>query len=148
MDECGINQHMSREYGRAPVGERVYIPSPGRRFKRINIVAGLLNNQVLCPVKYIWNMTSDWFREWFEWFLCPLLAAGSIIIMDNASYHKKSILNQIALSYNCRIIWLPPYSPDKNPIEKKWANLKNWLRLHSHKFTNIQCAISAYFKSD
>jgi transposase len=148
IDECGIDKHMSREYGRSPAGERVYIPSSGRRFKRINVVAGLLNNQVLCPTKYTWNMTSDWFQEWFEWFLCPLVRAGSVIVMDNASFHKKTVLSKIAFSYGCRIIWLPPYSPDKNPIEKTWANLKNWLRLHSHKFPTIQGAISAYFQSD
>jgi transposase len=139
---------MSREYGRSPIGERVYIPSPGRRFKRVNIVAGLLNKHVLCPTQYTWNTISDWFNEWFEWFLCPLLTVGSIIVMDNASFHKKSVLSQIALSYGCRIIWLPPYSPDKNPIEKTWANLKNWLRLYSHNFATIQDATSVYFKSD
>lgn len=148
IDECGINKHMSREYGRSPKGERVYLPCHGRKFKKINIVAGLLNNKVLCPTKYTWNTNSEWFNEWFEWYLCPLLRVGSVIVMDNASFHKKSELNRIAESYGCRIIWLPPYSPDKNPIEKLWANLKNWLRLHSKDYDTIQKAIAAYFQAE
>ena len=139
---------MSRTYGRAPVGERVYLPVSGCRAKKVNIVGGLLNNDFLCPTKYTWNTTGEWFNEWFEWYLCPLLREGSVIVMDNASFHKKADLNRIAESYGCRIIWLPPYSPDKNPIEKNWANMKNWLRLNSKKYATIQEAISAYFKSE
>ena len=68
-------------------------------------------------------------------------------LVDNASFHKKKVLNRIADSYGCRIIWLPPYSPDKNPIEKVWANLKNWLRINAKNYTDIRDAISAYFQS-
>jgi transposase len=148
IDESGVNKHMSREYGRSPIGERVYLPSRGRRYKRVNIVAGLLNNKVLCPTKYTWSTTSEWFSEWFEWYLCPLLGEGSIIVMDNASFHKKPALNRIAESYGLRIIWLPPYSPDKNPIENYWANMKNWLRLHAKKYASIQDALKDFFNSD
>lgn len=148
IDESGINEHMTREYGRSPIGERVYLPCKGRKFKRINVVAGLRNGKVICPTKYTWNMTSAWFCEWFEWLLCPLLMIGSIVVMDNASFHNKSKLNKIALSYGCRIIWLPPYSPDKNSIEKYWANMKNWLRLHAKEYPTIQDALTAWFESD
>jgi transposase len=73
---------------------------------------------------------------------------GSVIILDNASFHKKSEVYRIAASYGCRIIFLPPYSPDKNKIEKSWANLKNWLRLNSKKYDDIRVAVLAYFKSE
>jgi len=148
VDECGVNSHMSREYGRSPKGERVYLPKPGRRFKKVNVVAGLRNGEVLCPTKYEWNTTAAWFLEWFEWFLCPLLMIGSIIVMDNATFHTRKALNCIAASYGCRIIWLPPYSPDKNPIEHTWANMKNWLRLNAKNYPTIQKAILAYFQSE
>ena len=148
IDECGIGQHMSREYGRAPAGQRVFLPVNGMRLKRVNIVAGLRNGEVLCPTKYEWNTNAEWFNEWFEWWMCPLLREGSIVIMDNATFHSKKILNRIALSYGLRVIWLPPYSPDKNQIEKLWANLKNWLRLHAKEYRTIQEAISVYFQSE
>ena len=70
------------------------------------------------------------------------------IVMGNASFHKRADLNHIAQSYGLRIIWLPTYSPDKNRIEKYWANMKNWLRIHSKSYATIHDALSAYFKSD
>jgi transposase len=139
---------MPREYGRSPVGERVYMPTSGRRTKKLNIIAGLLNGKLICPTIYDWNTNSVWFLEWLEWFLFPLLTSGSVIILDNASFHKKVDVRRIAASYGCRAIFLPPYSPDKNPIEKSWANLKNWLRLKSKKYNSIDTAIKAYFKSE
>lgn len=138
---------MSRGYGRSPKGERVYLPTNGRKFKRINIVGGMLNGKRLAVMKYSWNTNTAWFNEWFEWYLCPLLNVGSVIVMDNASFHNKADLNRIASSYGCRIIWLPPYSPDKNKIEKLWANLKNWLKIHSKTFATIQDAITGYFQA-
>lgn len=139
---------MPREYGRSPSGERVYMPKVGRKVKKLNILAGLLNGRLLCPVKYDWNTNSEWFLEWLEWFLFPLLDVGSVIVLDNASFHKKSEVYRITASYGCRVIFLPPYSPDKNPIEKSWANLKNWLRLNAKKYSDISEAITAYFKSE
>jgi len=139
---------MNREYGRSPVGERVCLPQSGRRVKKLNIIAGLLNGKLLCPTIYEWSTNSAWFLEWLEWFLLPLLKVGSVIILDNASFHKKSEVCRIAASYGCRVIFLPPYSPDKNKIEKSWANLKNWLRLNSKKYDNIRLAIVDYFKTE
>ena len=139
---------MTREYGRSPIGERVCLPKSGRRTKKLNIMAGLLNGKLLCPTIYDWSTNSEWFLEWLEWFLFPLLMTGSVIVLDNASFHKKSEVYRIAASYGCRAIFLPPYSPDKNKIEKSWANLKNWLRLNSIKYEYIHLAVLAYFKTE
>lgn len=138
---------MPREYGRSPSGERVYMPVSGRRVKKLNVIAGLLNGKLICPTTYDWNTNAAWFLEWLEWFLLPLLTIGSVIILDNASFHRKTAVYRIAASYGCRVIFLPPYSPDKNPIEKSWANLKNWLRLNSKKYEGIDAAVSACFKT-
>lgn len=120
----------------------------GRRVKKLNIIAGLVNGKLICPTKYDWNTDSAWFLEWLEWFLLPLLMAGSIIILDNASFHKKSEVHRIVASYGCRAIFLPAYSPDKNKIEKSWANLKNWLRLNAKKYVDIREAVTVYFKTE
>jgi transposase len=66
--------------------------------------------------------------------------------MDNAPFHPKKALNSIAKFYNCRILWLPPYSPDKNPIEHKWANLKKWLRKNRRFFHSARHAIYNHFQ--
>jgi transposase len=80
--------------------------------------------------------------------MCPLLQSGSIIILDNASFHRKSALEKIAAFYKHQILWLPPYSPDKNKIEHLWANLKNWLRLHVGDYEGIYSAVMDYLQSE
>ena len=80
-------------------------------------------------------MNSGLFEGWFEHVFIPLLKnpKASILILDNASHHSKERLYEIADDYGVGIIFLPKYSPDLNPIEKYWANIKNWLRLHMRK---------------
>lgn len=137
---------MSRNWGRAPRGKRVIVKRPGRRFKRLNIVAGQIGTEVIAPFYYDWTTTALWFEVWFEWHFCPLLPLGTYIVMDNARFHRKVELERIAKIYGLQILWLPPYSPDKNHMEKLWANLKNWLRLFAHAFSSIQEAVRVYFE--
>jgi transposase len=140
---------MTRRYGRAPRGERVVVDQPGRKFKRVNVIAGWrsCDKKLLAPTLYSWNTTAAWFLTWLEFFLCPLLKPGTIIVLDNARFHKRKEIMEIARFYHCTVAWLPKYSPDLSPIEKSWANLKNWLRLHSKSFARIQEAILAHFKT-
>jgi transposase len=148
VDECGVENYMARKRARSPRGKRVVVSRPGKRFKRINVVAGQCGSEVIGETQYAWTTDSRWFMVWFEWYLCPFLRPGSVIIMDNARFHNKPQLEQIAHFYGYRILWLPPYSPDKNPIEQLWANLKNWLCNWSHLYTSIQEAIRDYFEKE
>lgn len=138
---------MTRNRGRAPRGKRVIVKRPGHRFKRLNVVAGQIGTQIIAPYSYGWTTTASWFEVWFEWHFCPLLPNNTYIVMDNARFHRKAVLERIAKFYGHQILWLPPYSPDKNHIEHLWANLKNWLRLFADSFPSIQDAVLAYFKS-
>ena len=144
IDESGATEYYSREYGLAPRGERVYGEVSGKRYKRTNIVSALCGNETIAPYVYNWNSKSVWFEVWFEWYLCPLLSPGKVVIMDNALIHRKSILERIARFFGLRIIWLPPYSPDLNRIEKLWANLKNWLKSFAAAFHSIQDAVRCF----
>jgi transposase len=148
IDECGVKEDIARLYGRSPKGERVYLPTNGKSAKKLNIIAALVNGRIICPTFYDWNTNTVWFLVWLEWFLFPLLKAGSVIILDNASFHKKSEVYRIAAFYGCSVIFLPTYSPDKNKIEKLWANLKNWLRLNRKSFGSIREAVTAYYKTE
>lgn len=147
VDESGIDRHMQRTRAWGPRGKRIVIARPGKRFKRLNIVAGQIGNKVIAPFLYDWTTNSQWFEVWFEWHFCPELPSGSVIVMDNASFHRKAPLEFIVAFYGHRILWLPPYSPDKNPIEHLWANLKKSLQNFSSNFSKIQDAILDYFKS-
>jgi transposase len=147
VDECGIENHMHRNYGRSLRGQRVYAPQPGRHYGRTNVVAGLVDGKIIGLELYNHATNASFFTAWFDLF-CQQLRPNTRIIMDNASFHKKRELERIAWLFDCEILWLPPYSPDKNSIEHTWANLKNWLRLHSNEYSTIQLAISDFFQSE
>jgi transposase len=104
--------------------------------------------KIIVPYLYNWSMNSAFFLVWFTYFLFPELDQGTLIVMDNAKFHPREKLFKLAKLYNCRVIFQPKYSPDLNPIEKLWANLKDWLRLHSSDFVSIQDAIKARFQCD
>ena len=148
VDECGIDRHVVRKRARAPRGKRIVVKRPGKKEKRLNVVAGECDNEVIAPVVYDWTTKHVWFETWFEWHLCPQLALNSAIFMDNASWHRKSALEAIARFYSYTIIWLPSYSPDKNCIEHRWANLKFWLQYNAKYYNSLQEAVRDYFKSD
>jgi len=73
--------------------------------------------------------------------------AGSVFIMDNARFHRKDVLREMAESANCRVLFLPAYSPDLNPIENEWANLKSFLRNYGRDFEITSDAVYHYFQA-
>jgi transposase len=146
VDEAGVQQEMKRTHGRAKRGVKLYVETSGKRYKKINTIAGYCNGGVLGQTTYIWSTDMDWFCLWFEFVLIPLLVAGSVIVLDNARFHSKKYLPIIAQAYGHNILWLPKYSPDKNPIEHVWANMKKWLRNFSKNYTSIRLAFSAHFQ--
>ena len=92
-------------------------------------------------------MNGDLFLGWLEQVFIPKLKnpAKSVLIIDNASHHQKDAIFEIAERYGLRVIFLPKYSPDLNPIEKYWANVKNWLRLHMEKYDTFWDALVRAF---
>ena len=107
----------------------MYDTISGKKFKRLNIVTAKQGNTVLSPLQYEWSMTKELFESWFEKFFLPELAENSVLVMDNASFHRKKRLHEFAQNHQMILIFLPPYSPELNPIEKEWANLKQCLHL-------------------
>jgi len=148
VDECGVDRHVVRKRARAPRGKRIFVKRPGKKEKRLNVVAGECDNKVIAPFVYEWTTKHVWFETWFEWHLCPNLPLNSAILMDNASWHRKSALEAIARFYCYTIFWLPSYSPDKNRIEHRWANLKHWLQYNAPNYPSLQDALLHYFQPD
>ena len=96
---------------------------------------------------YDGTMDSLLFEQWFEECLIPDTDENAVFVMDNASFHRKTKLQAICDKHNRKLIFLPPYSPELNPIEKTWANIKRKLRSITKKFANIEDAICFIFKS-
>ena len=85
------------------------------------------------------------FEAWVGQFLIKELQPGQVVIMDNASFHKSQKTKELIESVGCKVIFLPPYSPDLNPIEKFWANMKRWIRQQIEFYQSLYQAISAFF---
>ena len=119
VDETGIDQCLYREYARAPIGQKNVSAISGKKFKRTNIVAGICCGKWVAPLEYGGTTDSILFEFWFENCLLQEVEPGSVIVLDNATFHKKSVLPALARKFDCEILFLPPYSPDLNPIEKK-----------------------------
>lgn len=118
----------------------------GKRFQRFSIVAAKREDEIIERHEYDGTMNSRLFEFWFM-LLLKVIIAGSVIVMDNASFHRKKILKRMAEEAGCKIIFLPAYSPDFNPIEKVWANLKKFLRnfLVKLKFETVSDAVYHFF---
>jgi transposase len=145
VDECGIDEYLTREYGRAKIGALVPLTKKGRKFQRINIIGGVCNGKHIGIKCYKNSTTGTFFEDWFESDLIPNLPKNSVVVMDNASFHRKRQLNEIADKYGVFLLFLPPYSPDYNPIEKSWANMKRWLRSNLPFFVTPASAVYEYF---
>jgi transposase len=145
VDESGINKALFREYARVKAGKRVHGTRPGKRQIRTNIVAGLWGKKHVAVECYEHSTTAAFFENWFEFELIPAIPEWSLIILDNASFHRKRQLFEIAERYHVFVLFLPPYSPDLTPIEHSLANFKRWLRDNILRFPNLQLAADLYF---
>lgn len=146
MDETGIDTYLYREYGYAPRGCKVNATVSGRKYKRVGIVAAQLGKEIISPLAFSGTMDSSLFEYWFEHQLLPALPTQAVIVMDNASFHRRSQLMSAALKRGLRLIFLPPYSPELNPIENFWAWLKRYLRSALSYALSFDDALSEAFQ--
>lgn len=128
MDECGIDTYLYREYGYAARGKKIFSRISGRKYKRCGIVAAQMNGRILAPLQYDGTMDGSLFEFCFTSQLLPVLEKGCVVVMDNASFHRKTRLFSAAQKVGVILIFLPPYSPEFNPFERFWAWLKRNLR--------------------
>lgn len=119
---------MVRRYGRAPRGQRVPGEAPYGHWKTTTFVAGLTSDGFIAPLVIDGPMNKVMFTAYVEQMLAPQLRAGDIVVLDNLSSHKNPEARQAIEAAGARLMFLPPYSPDLNPIEMAFAKLKNALR--------------------
>ena len=128
VDETGTNTQMTRLRGRCAKGKRLVDYAPHGHWKTTTFVAGLRNDAITAPLVVDRPMNGVIFLAWLEQNLAPTLAEGDTVIMDNLPAHKVAGVRAIIEKTGAKLLYLPPYSPDFNPIEMMFAKLKALLR--------------------
>ncbi len=119
---------MARMYGRAPRGERCRAPVPHGHWKTTTLVAGLTLDGILAPMTIDGAMTGAAFLAYVEQVLAPTLRPGDTVILDNLPAHKPIAIREAIEATGAGILFLPPYSPDFNPIEMAFSKIKALLK--------------------
>jgi len=128
IDESGLSTKMARLRGWAPKGERCHSAVPHGHWKTITFVGGLTLGGFIAPMLLDGPMNGECFRAWVEQMLAPALKSGDIVVMDNLPGHKVAGVRQAIEERGANLLYLPPYSPDLNPIENGFSKLKALVR--------------------
>ena len=146
IDESGIEMGICKDRGWGKKGKKLSAQKSGKYYERTNIIAGYVNHQSIAPMVFNGTCNTNWFENWVEKFLIKELKPEQVVVMDNAAFHRSQKTKELIESVGCRVIFLPPYSPDLNPIEKFWANMKRWIKLNIENFNNLFDSINFFFK--
>lgn len=136
-DESGIHEYLQRKHGRAQKGSKVYGAVSGNRYQRESFIAAKNQSRILAPFCYTGTCNTALFNTWLENICIPSLTPGQVVILDNASFHKSKKSVEMIEDAGCKILFLPPYSPDLNPIEKFWANFKRKVSENLEKLSTL-----------
>jgi transposase len=130
LDESSAKTNMTRLYGRAPVSERCYFAAPQGHWNTTTLLSAMRCTGVIEQASIVFDGPTDAivFRSYVEECLAPSLRAGDIVVMDNLASHKVVGVLEAIEEVGASVWYLPPYSPDLNPIEKLWSKVKTWLR--------------------
>lgn len=145
VDESGLDTYAHRPWARAEIGEKIYGAISGKRYDRESFIAAKCAEEIIAPFCFKGTCNTELFELWIEEFLIPLLRKGQTVIMDNATFHKSQRTRKMIEEAGCYLLFLPPYSPDLNPIEKFWANLKRIISNTISGFKSLSEAIDYAF---
>jgi transposase len=145
VDEAGIDDTEDYAYGYSPKGQRCYALKQGSKTTRVSMIAALHQKAVRAPMTFEGYCNTDVFECWLEQELLPGLPKGHTIILDNASFHKSQAIEKMVAEAGCDVLYLPPYSPDLNPIEHEWFPIKNRIRKTRDRFSSFREAVDNAF---
>jgi transposase len=128
VDETGTTTRLVRTHGWGRKGQRLIGRAPHGHWLTQTFVAGLTHDGILAPMLLPRPMTGDLFKQWLEEWLIPEMQPGSIVVLDNLAAHKVAGVRQCLEAAGMGLLYLPPYSPDLNPIELAFAKIKRALR--------------------
>lgn len=129
--------NIQKEYGYQLKSQRLIANRSGKRGVRITVIAVRdSNNNLLAVFRFEGYTNKEIFLQYLQEVLIPIISKGQVIILDNAKFHKGNDIKELIESKECKVKYLPSYSPDLNPIEKKWAQIKKIYRKMTYKFEN------------
>ena len=145
VDEAGVEDTLSYAYGWSLRGTRCWGERLGHRTQRVSMAAAWCCGEVLAPLTFEGYCDSALVEAWFEQQLAPVLRAGQVVILDNASFHRAKRLGEILDEVGCSLLLLPPYSPDLNRIEPLWNTIKRRIELDQQLYPSFRLKVDAAF---
>jgi transposase len=143
LDECGVTTDLLRRYGRSPSGTRVRDHAPFGHWETHTVVAGLRLDGLSAPAVFNGPIDNPTFLAYTEQVLVPSLRPGDVVVLDNLAVHKQPEVRQAIEAAGALLRFLPPYSPDFNPIELAFAKLKAFLRAARPRSFDQVCGLIA-----
>ena len=140
LDESGFKPSDYRPYAYAPRGQKCFDRHNWQLKNITNAIGAIQNHQLFAVGLYNHTINSDTFHHWVENLLLPQLPINSVIVMDNAPFHRREDIKELIEQAGHTILWLPAYSPDLNPIEKVWA----WIKKKRQDW-RLDCIDSLFF---
>ncbi|MFN0069778.1 MAG: IS630 family transposase [Limisphaerales bacterium] len=128
VDESGASTQMTRRYGRSPVGQRLACPVPRGHYRTTTLIAAVRLQGPQAPWLFDGPMDGALFRAWVRQGLAPVLWWDDVVILDNLATHQVAGVREAIEGAGARLEYLPPYSPDFNPIEPIWSKVKQGLK--------------------
>lgn len=147
IDEAGVNLGMTRTHARSPVGQRAKAKKPKRQ-SNISLIGAIRSTEMCSLYAYDGPMDGDRFLSFIDEHLAPKLNNGDVVVMDNVRFHHIKEVKERLEKVGARALYLPPYSPERNPIEETWSLIKRIFRNQEartiHEFVNtIHMVIAA-----
>ena len=143
LDECGVTTDLLRRYGRSPKGTRLGDHTPCSHWQTHTVIAALRLGGLTAPAVFDGPIDNPTFLAYVEQVLAPSLTRGDVVVLDNLAAHKQPEVRQAIAAVGAQLRFLPPYSPDLNPIELAFAKLKAFLRAARPRSFDQVCALIA-----
>ncbi len=145
VDEAGMDDTEDYAYGWCEQSSRFEALKLGHRTERISMIAGWCEHHVMAPMTFKGYCDSALVETWVQQVLVKELTPGQVVVIDNASFHKSKTIRELIAQAGCSVLFLPPYSPDLNKIEKFWARLKQYIRKTLKQFPTLWDAVDNAF---
>lgn len=148
IDESWIDHNEIKTRSWSPIGKPTPSEQYGYRYKRTTLIAWIRWDTVLAPLRFEGSTDTEIFNTWIEKCLCNELHEWDVVVLDNASFHKNERTRILVEKKGARLLYLPPYSPDFNPIENYWALLKLYVRKFNASFDIFYQILDDFLKRE